>query len=130
MRCVIVDASDTVNPIPQNDHSSIHEPPRPHRLYRSAAARTRRNRKRNKVLRSYRDRHVLLRNVYHRFTLKQIKNILRDRDVHYVHLTFNKSSRLLSIGMKKATLVDLYSNRVPSDLFDKAHYRRYCRHKR
>ena len=130
MRCVIVDVSDTVNPIPQNDHSSIHEPPRPHRLYRSAAARTRRNRKRNKVLRSYRDRHVLLRNVYHRFTLKQIKNILRDRDVRYVHLTFNKSSRLLSIGMKKATLVDLYSNRVPSDLFDKVHYRRYCRHKR
>ena len=50
MRCVIVDASDTVNPVPQNDHSSIHEPPRPHRLYRSATARTRRNRKRNKVL--------------------------------------------------------------------------------
>ena len=78
----------------------------------------------------YRDRHVLLRNVYHRFTFKQIKKILRGRDVRYVHLKLHKSSRILSIGMKKATLVDLYFNRVPGDLFEKTHYRRYCRQKR
>ncbi|CAF1550995.1 unnamed protein product, partial [Rotaria sordida] len=73
----------------------------PRRKCRSTTARIRRNRKRNMVKRSYRDRHIIYRNVYHRFTLKQIKNILRDRDVRYVHPKLDKSSRILSIGMKK-----------------------------
>ncbi|CAF1564425.1 unnamed protein product [Rotaria sordida] len=79
------------------------------------------------VKRSYRDRHIIYRNVYHRFTLKQIKNILRDRDVRYVHPKLDKSSRILSIGMKKSSLVDLYFDRIPGDLFDKFHYQQYRR---
>ena len=108
-------------------------PPQPfqpqshHRAYRSVQARQRRNRKRNLVLRQYRDRHIVLRMVYHRFTIQLIKRVLRDLDVRYVHLKLNTSSHVLSIGMKKPSLVDFYFDRLSGDLFDKNHYHDYCR---
>ncbi|CAF1418442.1 unnamed protein product [Rotaria sordida] len=119
--------NDVIELIPSDQELSSNELPQPRRKCRSTTARIRRNRKRNMVKRSYRDRHIIYRNVYHRFTLKQIKNILRDRDVRYVHPKLDKSSRILSIGMKKSSLVDLYFDRIPGDLFDKFHYQQYRR---
>ena len=84
--------------------------------------------KRNVIKRLYRDRHIILRKDYYRFTLRRIKAILNDHDIRYVHLKLNKSSRILSIGMKTSSLVDLYFDRLPGDLFDKRHYQLYTRH--
>ena len=77
------------------------------------------------VKRLQRDRHIILRTVYHRFNISEIKNILRARDVRYVHLKLDKSSHIVSIGMKKSSLVDLYFDRLPGDLFDKEHYQQH-----
>ncbi|CAF1402575.1 unnamed protein product [Rotaria sordida] len=122
-----IPGDDIIDSISLHPQLSFNEPPRPRRTCRSAAARTRRNRKHNKVLRLYRDQHIIYRKVYHRFNLRQIKNILRTRDVRYVHPKLDKSSRILSIGMKKSSLVDLYFGRIPGDLFDKFHYQQYRR---
>ncbi|CAF4194585.1 unnamed protein product [Rotaria sordida] len=116
---------DIIELISSDQQLSSDEQPRSRRTCRSAAAQTCRNRKHNKVLRSYRDRHVIYRNVYHRFTFKQIKNILRDRGVRYIHLKLDKSTQVLSIDMKKSSLVDLYFDRLPGDLFDQEHYQHY-----
>ncbi|CAF2157744.1 unnamed protein product [Rotaria magnacalcarata] len=75
--------------------------------------------------RLYRDQHIILRTVYHRFKLHQIKNILRNRDVRYIHLKLHKSSQVLSIRMKRSSLIDLYFDRLPGDLFDKEHYQQH-----
>ena len=82
------------------------------------------------MLRSSRDRHVMLRKIYHPFTLKQIKFFLRDLHVRYVHLKLDRSSHILSIGMKKLELVPLYFDRLLGSLFDQEHYRRYRRQDR
>ncbi|CAF1444368.1 unnamed protein product [Rotaria sp. Silwood1] len=115
----------TIEPTPLNQQLSTNEPPKLRRNCRSSSARTRRNRKRNMVKRLHRDQHIIYRKVYHRFNIRQIKNILRARNVRYVHLTLHKSSQVLSIGMKKPSLVDLYFDRLPGDLFDKEHYQHY-----
>ena len=104
------------------------EPPKPRRSCRSLSARIRRNRRRNVIKHLYRDRYVILRKVYYRFTLRRIKTILNDRNIRYIHLKLNKSSRILSIGMKTSSLVDLYFDRLPSDLFDKRYYQQCIRH--
>ncbi|CAF4640267.1 unnamed protein product, partial [Rotaria sp. Silwood2] len=121
----IVSGVVTIEPAPLNQQLSANEPPQSRRNCRSSSARTRRNHKRNMVKRLHRDQHLILRKVYHRFNLHQIKNILRNRDVQYVHLKLDKSSQVLSIGMKKSSLVDLYFDRLPGDLFDKEHYQHY-----
>ncbi|CAF4715424.1 unnamed protein product, partial [Rotaria sp. Silwood2] len=94
----------TIEPAPLNKQLSANEPPQSRRNCRSSSARTRRNHKRNMVKRLHRDQHLILRKVYHRFNISQIKNILRARDVRYVHLKLDKSSQVLSIGMKKSSL--------------------------
>ena len=101
------------------------EPLRPRRAIRSADARKRRNRKRNRVLRPLRDQHVLLRSIYHRFTMRQIKQILREREVRYFHLKVDRRIDSLSIGVKKSTLVDDYFDRIPGDLFSEHSYKQY-----
>ncbi|CAF5122568.1 unnamed protein product, partial [Rotaria sp. Silwood1] len=93
---------DVIEPIVSDQELSSNEPPKLRRKCRSVSARTRRNRKRN-----------------------MIKNILRARNVRYAHLTLHKSSQVLSIGMKKPSLVDLHFDRLPGDLFDKEHYQHY-----
>ncbi|CAF4071321.1 unnamed protein product, partial [Rotaria magnacalcarata] len=50
------------------------------------------------------------------------------RDVRYVHLKLDKSLQVLSIGMKRSSLVDLYFDRLPGDLFDKKHYYQQYQH--
>ena len=123
----IVLSGDVTNSDPPRQQLLIHEQTKPRRTCRSAVARTRRNRKRNIGKRSHRDQHIMVRQVYHRFTIRQIKHILRDRNVYYVHLLLGKISQTVSIGMKKAFLVDLYFDRIPGDLFNKEHYYRYRR---
>ena len=96
------------------------------RVVRSIEARQRRNRKRNLHLRPFRDRHVRVRPLFHRFTMKQIKQLLPERDVRYVHLKADRRSNYLSIGMKKSDLVGTYFDRVPGDMFNEHNYR-LCR---
>jgi hypothetical protein len=121
--------NDITDPAPLNQPLIPDEQPKSRRTCRSAEARTRRNRKRNQALRPYRDQHVIYREVYYRFTLKQVKNILSDLGIRGVHLKPIRSTNFLSIGMKKDYLVDLYFDRLPGDLFDKKHYQQYRRHK-
>ena len=91
---------------------------------RSAEARTKRNWKRNRKLRSYRDQHVICRQVYHRFTQRQMKRIIKDRGVRQFHLIVDKSSNTVSIGWRQPNMVARYFQRLPGDLFDKDHYYR------
>jgi hypothetical protein len=56
------------------------------RLCRSIDARRRRNRRRNLSHRQSRDNHFILRYLYYRFTLKQMKQILREQNIRYVHI--------------------------------------------
>ncbi|CAF5211181.1 unnamed protein product, partial [Rotaria magnacalcarata] len=60
--------------------------------------------------------------------LCQLKHIIRQRDVRYVHLKLDKSSQVLSIGLKRSSSVDLYFDRLPGDLFDKKHYYQHRQH--
>ncbi|CAF2139186.1 unnamed protein product [Rotaria magnacalcarata] len=55
-------------------------------------------------------------------------HIIRQRDVRYVHLKLDKSSQVLSIGLKRSSSVDLYFDRLPGDLFDKKHYYQHRQH--
>ncbi|CAM4779814.1 unnamed protein product [Rotaria magnacalcarata] len=117
-----------IEPIPVHQTLATREPPKSRHTCRSLPSRIRRNYRRNAVKRSYRDRHCIYRFVYHRFKLYQLKHILRQRDVRYVHLKRDKSLQVLSIGMKRSSLVDLYFDRLPGDLFDKKHYYQQYQH--
>ncbi|CAF2149043.1 unnamed protein product [Rotaria magnacalcarata] len=117
-----------IEPIPVHQTLATREPPKSRHTCRSLSSRIRRNYRRNAVKRSYRDRHCIYRLVYHRFKLHQLKHILRQRDVRYVHLKLDKSSQVVSIGMKRSSLVDLYFARLPSDLFNKKNYYRHHQH--
>ncbi|CAF4802330.1 unnamed protein product, partial [Rotaria sp. Silwood2] len=86
----------TIEPTLLNQQLSTNKPPQSRRNCRSSSARTHRNHKRNLIKRFHRDQHLVLRKVCHRFNPHQIKNILRNRDVH---LKLDKSSQVLSIGM-------------------------------
>ncbi|CAF1547712.1 unnamed protein product [Rotaria magnacalcarata] len=112
---------DIVNrePLSVPQKLATREPPKSRHTCRSLPSCTRRNHRRNAVRRSYRDRHCIFRLVYHRFKLYQLKYIIRQCDVRYVHLKLDKSAQVLSIGMKRSSLVDLYFDRLPGDLFDK-----------
>ncbi|CAF4698334.1 unnamed protein product [Rotaria socialis] len=117
-----------IEPIPVHQTLATREPPKSRHTCRSLSSRIRRNYRHNAVKRSYRDRHCIYRLVYHRFKLYQLKHILRQRDVRYVHLKLDKSAQVLSIGMKRSSLVNLYFNRLPGDLFDKKHYYQHHQH--
>ncbi|CAM2727911.1 unnamed protein product [Rotaria socialis] len=117
-----------IEPIPVHQTLATREPPKSRHTCRSLLSRIRRNYRRNAVKRSYRDRHCIYRFVYHRFKLYQLKHILRQRDVRYVHLKLDKSLQVLSIGMKRSSLVALYFDRLPGDLFDKKHYYQHRHH--
>jgi hypothetical protein len=97
---------------------------------RSSEARTRRNREKTRKMRSYRDQHVIYRQVYHQFKFHQIKKIIEvDLGIRYAHLKPIKSLNMVSIGWKHSDLVDRYFDKLPGDIFDKAHYIRYRRKK-
>lgn len=59
---------------------------KPQKSRRSITAGRNPNRKRNRIERLQRDRHMILHSVYHRFTICQMKHILYQC---YVHLTVN-----------------------------------------
>ena len=105
------------------------DPPRPRRAVRSVEARKRRNRKRNLALRSLRDQHVLLRPLYYRFNIRQIKKILREREVRYIHLKLDKRSNCLSIDVTKSELIERYFDLIPGNLFDRDHYHLFLKHR-
>jgi hypothetical protein len=115
----------SITDLRSSHHGPLSIEPPPRRAIRSAEARNRRNHRRNRALRPRRDRHVLLRPLYHRFNISQIKNILRERQVRYIHLKIDKRSNCLSIGVKHSNLVDVYFDRIPGDLFDECHYNEY-----
>ena len=95
------------------------------RVVRSDEAGQRRNRKQNLHLRPFRDRHILVRPLFHRFTMKRIRQLLRERGVRFVHLKADRQSNYLSIGMKHSDLVGTYFDRIPGDIFSEHNYHLY-----
>ena len=99
------------------------------RSCRSVSARKRSNQRRNLVHRQRRDQHVMLREVYHRFNVTQIKTILRQRKVQYVHLVYHKDRGYVSIGVKKPELIAMYFDLIPGNLFNRDHYHTISKHR-
>ena len=89
---------------------------------RSIEARKRRNQHRNRIRRASRDRHLIIRGIYHRFTLRQVKEQLMQLQIKHAHLRLDKVNRWLYIGLKRPEQIDLYFDRLPGDLFDRRHY--------
>ncbi|CAF3544580.1 unnamed protein product [Rotaria socialis] len=96
------------------------------KIRRSDAARQRRNRKRNYIHRLHRYLHILVRRIYHRFTMSSIKDILRRHHIYYRHVKIVASS--LIIGIKNSTLQQEFDQYLPVDLFDRNHYYHHRRH--
>ena len=90
---------------------------------RSIEARKRRNQHRNRIPRTSRDRHLIIRSIYHRFTLRQVKEQLMRLQIKHVHLRLDRVNRWLYIGLKRPDQIDLYFDRLSGDLFDRRHYR-------
>ncbi|CAF4910167.1 unnamed protein product, partial [Rotaria magnacalcarata] len=84
------------------------------------AARRQRNRKRNYIHRLHRCRHILVRRIYHRFTMSSVKDILRQHHIHYRHIKIVASS--LIIGINNSTLQHEFNQSLPKDSFDREHY--------
>ena len=92
---------------------------------RSFVARHRRNQKRNRHRRNLRFIHQLDRAVYHRFTMNHLKTILWQLHIDFLHVKRGQGS--ISIGFKSLALRDLSDERIPQNLFDRAHYFSICR---
>ncbi|CAF1398267.1 unnamed protein product [Rotaria magnacalcarata] len=90
------------------------------RCRRSDAARRQRNRKRNYIHRLHRCRHILVRRIYHRFTMSSVKDIRRQHHIHYRHIKIVASS--LIIGINNSTLQHEFNQSLPKDSFDREHY--------
>jgi len=121
---------EIVTPVPIDQAtSSDTQQQKQRKACRSKEARNRRNRKRNRQLRPDRDRHVIYRQVYHRFNLKQLREFVADLNIRHAHVKPTRSSDMVSIGWKKSELVDRYFDQLPGDIFDKEHYYNYRRKK-
>ena len=92
---------------------------------RSLESRKRRNQHRNRIRRVLRDRHLMIRDVYHRFTVKQVKQQLKHLQIKNVHLRLDKLNRCLYIGLEKPERIDQYFDLIPGDLFDRRHYQQF-----
>ena len=92
---------------------------------RSFVARHRRNQKRNRHRRKSRFIHQLSRAVYHRFTMNHFKTILRQLHIDFLHVKRDPGS--IIIGFKSLALRDSSDERIPQNLFDRAHYLSICR---
>ena len=92
------------------------------RSCRSSSSRKRRNKRRNLTHRHRRDQHMMVREVYHRFNVTQIKTILRQRNTQYVHLVLHEDRGYVTIGVKKPELIEQYFDLIPGTLFDRDHY--------
>lgn len=90
---------------------------------RSQEARTRRNKKRNSATKKFRFVHTIVRSFYHGFTIRQMKDILRDRGIKKVNLKTDSRSNLIFIGTNNPDIIDKYFDLIPDDLFDKKNYR-------
>lgn len=115
---------DIPDSIEQEQLSLLDQQQKKTKACRSAEARARRNRKRNLKLRSYRDQHVICRQVYHKFTQQQIKRIILNQGVKQFHLVFDRSSNIVSIGWRQPEMVERYFRLLPGDLFNKDQYYR------
>jgi len=87
---------------------------------RTTEARHRRNQRRNHILRSQRYQFCIIRPVYTRFTMLQIKQTLRTCGIHVKHVKFEDQD--LIIGIKNPQLRELYERQIPTNLFDRKHY--------
>ena len=89
---------------------------------RSLESRKRRNQHRNRIRRVLRDRHLMVRNIYHRFNVKQVEEQLKHLQIKNVHLRLDKVNRCLYIGLKRPDRIEQYFDLIPGDLFGRRHY--------
>ncbi|CAF3782931.1 unnamed protein product, partial [Rotaria sordida] len=87
---------------------------------RSTTARVKRNKKHNKVLRLYRYTYSIIRNVYHRFTMKKIKHLLHQHRVHSVHVKHRYNH--IIIGVTNSHLQEQFDRQLPLTIFNRQHY--------
>lgn len=80
--------------------------------------------------RYYRDE-ILIHNIDRRFTIKQIKNILRSYNISFYAVNFSTSldthQRSLRIGIRDPSKFDYYQNEI-KHLFTTSHYRHITKH--
>ncbi|CAF4108367.1 unnamed protein product [Rotaria sp. Silwood2] len=93
---------------------------------RSIAARRQRNVIRNRRRRLGRYRCQLIRYVYRRFSMKQIKEILHQLQIRFIHTKWEGNNVI--IALKTQHLREQYQRQLPIDIFDKNNY--YSQHRR
>ncbi|CAF4737578.1 unnamed protein product, partial [Rotaria sp. Silwood2] len=93
---------------------------------RTKEARRRRNRKRNNTFRMRRYRYYIKYNIYHRFTMKLIKEILRTNEIKHTHVKV--VAGLLIIGFKNEMLKQQYQQQLSEELFTRHNYYQQRRH--
>ncbi|CAF2057528.1 unnamed protein product [Rotaria magnacalcarata] len=111
---ILRDTNQTTGEFLTHTNSSLKHRTRTH-AYRSFHDRMKRNKKRNVIRRYFRYKYYIRRVLYHRFNMFMIKQILRRRNVHFVHIK-RKDAELI-IGVKNASLRDEYQHRLPLDMF-------------
>ncbi|CAF1621357.1 unnamed protein product [Adineta ricciae] len=99
---------------------------------RSIEARNRKNSKHNKQRRKNRYRHIIKRRCYYRFTMYEMKKILRYYGVTFTHVKFDETSENLIIGLKNEENRSEAEHQLAMDIFNRRgyyHYRRRQYHK-
>ncbi|CAF1454661.1 unnamed protein product [Adineta ricciae] len=99
---------------------------------RSIKARNRKNNKHNKQRRKHRYRHFIKRRCYYRFTMYEMKKILRYYGITFTHVKFDETSENLIIGLKNEENRSEAEHQLAIDIFNRRsyyHYRRRQYHK-
>jgi hypothetical protein len=87
---------------------------------RSRESRQRRNQHRNQRRRTFRFMYHLTRKLYYRFTMHDIKTMLHNLRIRFVHVKAWQDT--VVIGFKSALLRDSFDETIHPNLFDRAHY--------
>jgi hypothetical protein len=114
---------DVIN---QEQHLSVK--PQPGRNRRSVEAHKKRNRRRNNTFRSRRYHYYITRRLYHRFTMKSIRQILDQHHIDYTHIKTVDGT--LVIDAKSDMIKERNQQRLPDEVFDRYHYYEHCRRSR
>ncbi|CAF1119595.1 unnamed protein product [Rotaria sordida] len=64
--------------------------------------------------------------MYHRFTMKLIRNILYHYNIRYTHI--KTVAELLVIGVENDIIKQQNEQQLPNDIFNRYHYYLYRRH--
>ena len=81
-----------------------------------------RNQKKSRKKRAKRYRFEIIRKIYHRFTIRQIKNVLIYMNIHYVNI--NVVGNTLFIGVKNEPIRKEIEGKLDDYMFTEKHYQR------